>query len=58
MLQRFVLKRPLQQFSFANPCAKLPYRQRAVAVALYNPIPYIRCLPESGSHPGLSAEHK
>ncbi|WP_213731127.1 hypothetical protein, partial [Citrobacter freundii] len=58
MLLCFVLKRSSQQFSFANPCAKLPYRQRAVAVALYKPIPYIRCLPEFGSHPGLSAEHK
>lgn len=50
MLLCFVLKRSSQQFSFANPCAKLPYRQRAVAVALYKPIPYIRCLPEFGSH--------
>ena len=58
MLLCFVLKRSSQQFSFAYPCAKLPYRQRAVAVALYKPIPYIRCLPEFGSHPGLSAEHK
>ena len=49
MLLRFVLKRPLQQFSFANPCAKLPYRSEQ------SPWRCITRYPTSDACPNLAA---